>query len=39
MKKRASGKLSLNPLRFREAVADILKVKPEPKVKPRKKAK
>lgn len=30
-------KLSLNPLKFKEAVADILRVKPEPK--PKKKGK
>jgi len=27
--------LSLHPLPFKEAVADLLKVKPEPKAKPR----
>jgi len=29
--KKERGKISLNPLKFREAVSDILKVKPEPK--------
>lgn len=33
-----AGKLSLRPLGFKEAVADLLKVKPEPKEKPKRKA-
>jgi len=32
-------KLSLRPLSFKEAVADILKIKPEPKVKRKVKSK
>lgn len=38
MKNRTAGgkKLSLYPLKFREVIADVLKVKPEPKRKPRK---
>ena len=28
---RLSGRLSLSPLPFREAVADLLKIKPEPR--------
>jgi hypothetical protein len=34
-----TGKLSLRPLGFKEAVSDILKVKPEPKAKPQPKPK
>jgi hypothetical protein len=37
MQKEPKQKLTLNPLKFREAVSAILKVKPEPK--PRKKQK
>lgn len=39
MAKRESNKLSLAPLKFKEAVADLLKVKPEPKAKRKAKAK
>jgi len=34
-----STRISLNPLRFKEAVSDILKVKPEPKKSKRKQGK
>lgn len=36
--KRMGKNLSLRPLKFREAVSDILKVKPEPRPKPTHKA-
>jgi hypothetical protein len=32
-RKKKTSQLSLSPLKFREAVSDLLKVKPEPKSK------
>jgi hypothetical protein len=37
--KQAGRKISLNPLSFKEAVTDLLKIKPERKQKPKPKAK